>query len=191
MPVISASCLLGRPYTIFSPGMNKGIPDIFSRHGIKTFFQDMLPDEGDDGETDDVRASWTPSTGSTRQRSWRRRRRLPRTDGVYPVFVTSFKCTPDSYVMEYFKKILDNAGKPYLILQLDEHDSSVGYETRIEAGIRSFRNHRPVFRKRGRSAPHHRRRGPFEGEGDFRRQNASPAQLGQDIVPLYRGRAPE
>ncbi|HJX71414.1 MAG TPA: hypothetical protein VJ346_05660, partial [Bacteroidales bacterium] len=28
-----------------------------------------------------------------------------------------------------------------LILQLDEHDSRVGYETRIEAGIRAFRNH--------------------------------------------------
>jgi predicted nucleotide-binding protein (sugar kinase/HSP70/actin superfamily) len=31
--------------------------------------------------------------------------------------------------------------KPYLILQLDEHSSRVGYETRIEAAIRSFRNH--------------------------------------------------
>jgi len=28
-----------------------------------------------------------------------------------------------------------------LILQLDEHDSNVGYETRIEAAIRAFRNH--------------------------------------------------
>jgi predicted nucleotide-binding protein (sugar kinase/HSP70/actin superfamily) len=31
--------------------------------------------------------------------------------------------------------------KPYLILQLDEHGSSVGYETRIEAALRSFQNH--------------------------------------------------
>jgi predicted nucleotide-binding protein (sugar kinase/HSP70/actin superfamily) len=31
--------------------------------------------------------------------------------------------------------------KPYLIIQIDEHDSNTGYETRIEAALRSFRNH--------------------------------------------------
>jgi len=57
------------------------------------------------------------------------------------VFISSFKCTPDAFVIEYFKQIFDAYKKPYLILQLDEHDSSVGYETRIEAAIRSFENH--------------------------------------------------
>jgi len=36
---------------------------------------------------------------------------------------------------------MEASAKPYLILQLDEHDSRVGYETRIEAAIRTFRNH--------------------------------------------------
>jgi len=63
------------------------------------------------------------------------------TEGLYPVLITAFKCSPDSFVIEYFKRILDKHGKPYLILQIDEHDSSVGYETRIEAGVHSFRNH--------------------------------------------------
>jgi predicted nucleotide-binding protein (sugar kinase/HSP70/actin superfamily) len=36
---------------------------------------------------------------------------------------------------------MDKYGKPYLILELDEHDSNVGYETRIEAAVRSFNNH--------------------------------------------------
>ena len=56
--------------------------------------------------------------------------------------ITSFKCTPDSFAIEYFKEILNTYHKPYLILQLDEHDSTVGYETRIESAIRAFRNHR-------------------------------------------------
>ncbi len=68
------------------------------------------------------------------------------TPGVYPVLITSFKCTPDSYIIEYFKTLLQAYKKPYLILQLDEHDSSVGYETRIEAAIRSFRNHHQINR---------------------------------------------
>jgi predicted nucleotide-binding protein (sugar kinase/HSP70/actin superfamily) len=49
----------------------------------------------------------------------------------------------------YFKEMMEKANKPYLIIQLDEHHSDVGYQTRIEAGIDSFRNdfatrtHRP------------------------------------------------
>ena len=34
--------LLGRPYTLFSRTMNKGIPEIFGSLGIKTFSQDMM-----------------------------------------------------------------------------------------------------------------------------------------------------
>ena len=57
------------------------------------------------------------------------------------MLVTSFRCSPDSFVIDYFRRIMDSHGKPYLVLQLDEHDSRMGYETRIEAAIRSFRNH--------------------------------------------------
>lgn len=61
--------------------------------------------------------------------------------GLYPVVLTAFTCSPDSFVINYFKEIMDAYHKPYLLLQLDEHGSDVGYETRIEAAIRSFSNH--------------------------------------------------
>ena len=48
---------------------------------------------------------------------------------------------------------MDSAGKPYLVLQLDDHDSSVGYETRIEAALRSFRNHAAGPGKEEHSTP--------------------------------------
>ena len=64
-----------------------------------------------------------------------------RTPMLYPVYVTAFKCSPDSFALDAFRRILDAYGKPYLVLQLDDHDSSMGYETRIEAGVRAFRNH--------------------------------------------------
>lgn len=130
---------LGRPYTILSRSMNNGIPDIFASLGIKTFFQDMLSYEKKDikpiepllNEIHWHYASEILAAGEI----------IAQSRDAYPVFVTSFKCTPDSFVTEYFKTIMESHDKPYLILQLDEHDSSVGYETRIEAGIRSFRNH--------------------------------------------------
>jgi len=34
--------LLGRPYTVLSRIMNKGIPEIFASLGVRTFYQDML-----------------------------------------------------------------------------------------------------------------------------------------------------
>jgi hypothetical protein len=62
--------------------------------------------------------------------------------------VTSFRCSPDAFVMDYFKEIMEAHPKPYLILQLDEHESNVGYETRIEAAIRSFQNHHATAKKK-------------------------------------------
>jgi predicted CoA-substrate-specific enzyme activase len=131
--------LLGRPYTVLSNSMNNHIPEIIEKYGIRTYYMDMLPSHQTDNSRDD---------GLNRMIKWKfalsilnAAEDIARTDACYPVLITSFKCTPDSFVIEYFKEIFQAARKPYLILQLDEHDSTVGYETRIEAGIRTFRNH--------------------------------------------------
>jgi predicted CoA-substrate-specific enzyme activase len=132
--------LLGRPYTVLSPAMNNSIPEIIEKMGVMTFYMDMLPEKlHKDLKVDEL----------TKTIKWKFASKIlsaaeitAKTDDCYPVLITSFKCTPDSFVIEYFKDILDAHDKPYLILQLDEHDSAVGYETRIEAAIRAFRNHR-------------------------------------------------
>lgn len=131
---------VGRPYTLLSPTLNSNIPGIFKNLGIDTFFQDMLS-----YSTEDL-AALQPLLNEIH---WEYAAKIleatviiAATQGVYPVYVTSFKCSPDSFGVEYFKKIMERHGKPYLILSLDEHDSSVGYETRIEAAIRAFKNHR-------------------------------------------------
>ncbi len=131
--------LLGRPYAVMQKTMNKGIPDIIASLNIKTFYQDMLPvDQEDFAEIEPLlkRVHWNYAARILKTALF-----AARTPGLYPVYVTSFKCSPDSFTLEYFKRILDKYGKPYLILELDEHDSNVGYETRIEAAIRSFHNH--------------------------------------------------
>ncbi|MGB3210597.1 MAG: acyl-CoA dehydratase activase [Desulforhopalus sp.] len=131
---------LGRPYTLLSPSLNGNIPKLFYNLGIDTYYQDMLRYDPKDVATlspllDEIH--WEHAAKILEAAEI-----VATTRNVYPVFVTSFKCSPDSFVAEYFKSIMDRHGKPYLILELDEHDSSVGYETRIEASIRAFRNHR-------------------------------------------------
>jgi len=134
--------LLGRPYTVLDPRMNKGIPELFEDHGVRVWYQDMVEEN-----------TWSPD-GSTveglrRELVWEHGKRelaaaemAARTEGLYPVLLSSFKCGPDSFIAEYFQELMEAYGVPYLVLELDEHDSSVGYETRIEAAIRAFRNHR-------------------------------------------------
>ncbi len=145
--------LAGRPYQVLAPEMNKAVPAIFSSLGVRTFYQDMLPAATDaaSGELLAVLGEVKPLLDEFH---WHYAVRILETaafcaaaEGLYPVLITAFKCSPDSFVIEYFKKILDTRRKPYLILQIDEHESSVGYETRIEAAVHSFRNHAARSRK--------------------------------------------
>ncbi len=131
--------LIGRPYVIFDPGMNKNIPQKFNDHGVPTFFQDMLP------PVDEL--SNVASKEYEKWNHWRYAAYMlnaaefcGQSHGLYPVFLTGFKCSPDSFALDYFKEIMDFYQKPYLILQIDEHNSEVGYDTRIEAAIRTFRS---------------------------------------------------
>lgn len=131
--------LIGRPYNVLSPAMNHQIPAIFEKNGIKTFFMDMLnPGQEENSGTEKIVKAirWKFATKILTAAD-----RVAKTNNCYPVLITSFKCTPDSFAIEYFKELMNSAQKPYLILQLDEHDSTVGFETRIESAIRAFRNH--------------------------------------------------
>ncbi|MEI7664143.1 MAG: acyl-CoA dehydratase activase-related protein, partial [Bacteroidota bacterium] len=131
--------LLGRPYVVLAKSMNKGIPDIFARMGIKAFFQDMM--RRDDFQSVETGLLLQKIPWFYAARILETARIAATTPNLYPVLITAFKCAPDSFILEYFRKMMNDCHKPYLILQTDEHDSNVGYETRIEAAIRSFRNH--------------------------------------------------
>jgi len=131
--------LIGRPYMILPASENKGIPEMFATMGIQCFYQDMVSD---------VMPNNPSVLPLSKEVHWHFASKIietvenvARTHGVYPVFITAFKCAPDSFIKDDFRRIMEGHDKPYLILELDEHDSSIGYETRIEAAVRSFRNH--------------------------------------------------
>ncbi|MFH2091884.1 MAG: acyl-CoA dehydratase activase [Pseudomonadota bacterium] len=132
--------LLGRPYTVLTDTMNNNIPLIFENLGVRPFFQDMLDFENYD---------FSSIEPLLKEIHWKYAAQIlqaayicSHTDNLYPVYISSFKCGPDSFAIDYFKMIMEKQNKPYLILELDEHDSSVGYQTRIEASVQAFTNHR-------------------------------------------------
>ncbi len=134
--------LLGRPYVVLSQTLNKGIPGILNSMGIKAFHQDMIPSDEIDDEDITVLLKKIPWYFVSK--ILEAARIIANTRNLYPVLITAFKCAPDSFIIEYFRKIFNSCQKPYLILQIDEHDSNIGYETRIEAAVRSFRNHASI-----------------------------------------------
>jgi len=131
--------LLGRPYMILNPQLNQGIPEKLSEKGIQSFFMDMIPE-------DETRLDLAHDFAKMNHWHYgheiiKKAEIVARTPGLFPIFITAFKCSPDSFIMAYFKQIMDYYGKPYLILQLDDHSASEGYDTRIEAAIETFRGH--------------------------------------------------
>jgi len=131
--------LLGRPYVVLSDTLNKGIPDIFTGMGIDAWYQDMLPVDPEVNKEFNAlleKIPWHFAADILRAAEL-----AARTPNLYPVLITAFKCAPDSFIIDYFQEMMNLYGKPFLIIQIDEHDSNTGYETRIEAALRSFRNH--------------------------------------------------
>jgi predicted CoA-substrate-specific enzyme activase len=126
--------LLGRPYTLFDKRINLGIPAKLESMGFDILSQSMLDLENEDKNADHLEnMHWYFGQQILLALESVRKNR-----DLYPIFLTCFRCSPDSYLINYFKDYMEKAGKPYLILQLDEHSSDVGYMTRIEAAIDTF-----------------------------------------------------
>jgi predicted CoA-substrate-specific enzyme activase len=136
-----AVVLLGRPYNLLDPTLNQGVPEMIEQRGFRVLTQDMLgPDLPGAGV----------APGLCDQVHWHYGKLILRAvDAIlanprlFPVYLTNFRCSPDSFLMTYFRELMESGGKPYLVLQLDELSSEVGYQTRVEAGLESFRNWRP------------------------------------------------
>ncbi len=126
--------LLGRPYTLFDKRINLGIPAKLETMGFELLNQTMLLQRADAASSDHLpNMHWYFGQQLLLALS-----ALKEQPNVYPIFLTCFRCSPDAYLMNYFKDFMAKIHKPYLILQLDEHSSDVGYLTRIEAAVDTF-----------------------------------------------------
>jgi len=135
----SAIILFGRPYNAFTSLANMGIPAKFTSRGYPVIPHDILS------------AAGRKCRGQQRMYYATGREILAAAEfvrdqaGLFGVFVTSFSCGPDSFIIERFRSIMGD--KPYLILELDAHTADAGIDTRIEAFLdvaQSFRRINPV-----------------------------------------------
>jgi predicted nucleotide-binding protein (sugar kinase/HSP70/actin superfamily) len=65
---------------------------------------------------------------------------------LFGLYVTNFGCGPDSFITQFFKKNL--IGKPFLLIELDEHSADAGVITRCEAFLDSLKKYQPPQEKK-------------------------------------------
>jgi len=150
--------LLGRPYSIFDKQMNLGIPLKLENLGFDLIYQSMA--DGHSGDCPVAERFMEKMHWFYGQEILKAAEFAAKSSNIYPVFLSFFRCSPDSYLLTYVKEIFKAYNKPYLVVQLDEHTSDVGYQTRIEAAVDTFRSHfrknlavRPEEEKRDFSSP--------------------------------------
>ncbi len=131
--------VLGRPYIIFDPVMNLNIPRQLEEFGTEIYWQDEFSLDG---------YKLTYANKYYQRMHWQYGKRIiklaeycARSSDIFTVYLTCFRCSPDSFLISYVKDIMTHFEKPFLILQLDEQSSDVGYTTRLEAGLKSFENY--------------------------------------------------
>jgi predicted CoA-substrate-specific enzyme activase len=118
--------LIGRPYNIYDLGANINLPKKIADYGVKVIPLDLLPFRPDMLGAEFANMYW-----SYGQRIIQALKLIREHDNLFPVYLTNFNCGPDSFLLSYAEKLMDE--KPILMLEIDEHGADAGYITRIEA----------------------------------------------------------
>lgn len=116
---------LGRPYNLYDKILNLGLTERLRINDITVFpYEYMInPEEND---SDIPHMYWNYG-----EKILNAAKKIKEIENLYPVYFTNFSCGPDSFILSRFEEIM--RGRPYLIIELDEHGSETGYLTRVEA----------------------------------------------------------
>ena len=132
-----AMVLFGRSYNSFVEEANMGIPHKFSSKGITIIPHDFLSSEHLESHEN---MYWFSG-----QQIMRSARFIKDHEQLFGTFITNFSCGPDSFIIDYFRKIMGS--KPSLTLELDSHSADVGIETRIDAALDIIKNYIELSKK--------------------------------------------
>ncbi|NIM18775.1 MAG: hypothetical protein GTO51_00770 [Candidatus Latescibacteria bacterium] len=122
--------LVGRPYNMYDKGINMNIPGKLRKYyGVNLIPLDFLPLS--EVGIHDLNANMFWNYGRKILQAARITSQDP---NLHIIYITNFKCGPDSYVKEF---ATDAAVKPFLTLQFDGHGNDAGMMTRCEAYLDS------------------------------------------------------
>jgi predicted CoA-substrate-specific enzyme activase len=125
-----ALILVGRTYNLYDRSINCDIPrKLRTQYGANVVPMDFLPLDEEDVSEVNPNMYWNSG-----RRILAAARITRRNHNLHLVYVTNFKCGPDSYIKSFLG---DASGKPGLVLQFDGHANDAGFITRCEAYLDS------------------------------------------------------
>ncbi len=124
--------LLGRSYNSTDPHLNLGLVEKLIAKNVMPIPVDML-----DLEPYNIYDNYRNMYWPNGQRLIAAAQYVAKTDGLYAVYISNFRCGPDSFIWHYITEELK--GKPFLHLEVDEHSADAGMITRIEAFLDSLK----------------------------------------------------
>lgn len=130
--------LISRPYNGCDDGLNLQLPKKLADLGVQTIPMDML-DLSDTRLGDKLlhhHVYWTYG-----QKILRAAEVIKNNPRLFAIYLSNFSCGPDSFLLTFFKDIMER--KPCLQLEIDEHSADAGVITRLEAFLESLKNYHP------------------------------------------------
>jgi predicted nucleotide-binding protein (sugar kinase/HSP70/actin superfamily) len=125
-----ALVLVGRSYNLYDRSINCDIPrKLRVQYGANVIPMDFLPVEEEDITDVNPNMYWNSGRRILAAARITRRRR-----NLHVVYISNFKCGPDSYIKSFMNEA---GGKPGLVLQFDGHSNDAGFITRCEAYLDS------------------------------------------------------
>ena len=128
-----AFVIVTRGYGIVDPILNMGIPEKLEKLGYKVLTLSNLPAHDHDTSKEHPNMYWPFG-----QHILSGAQIIKQHPNLYPIYITNHGCGPDTALVHYFKE--EMSGKPYLNIEVDEHFSSVGVLTRVEAFVNSIKS---------------------------------------------------
>jgi predicted CoA-substrate-specific enzyme activase len=124
--------LLGRPYNSTDVHLNLGLVEKLIAQNVMPIPVDML-----DLTPYNIFANYRNMYWPNGQKIIAAAQHVAKTEGLYAVYLSNFRCGPDSFIWHYVTEELK--GKPFLHLEVDEHSADAGMVTRIEAFLDSLK----------------------------------------------------
>ena len=131
----TALVIISRPYNGCDSGVNLDLPEKLRDMGIQAIPMDCIPLDLEDISKDYPNMYWKYG-----QKILAAARFIAKDKRLHALYITNFGCGPDSFISKFFPK--EVGGKPFLMIDIDEHSADAGVMTRCEAFLDSLKNAR-------------------------------------------------
>ena len=131
-PGRAAVVIVGRPYNTCDAGVCLDLPRTLRKLGALPIPIDCLPVrevDVSDAHPDMYWRSGQDILGAGRL--------VAGDERLQAIYLTSFHCGPDSFLLSYFRRLMET--KPFLELEVDDHTAEAGMLTRCEAFLDSLK----------------------------------------------------